>query len=69
LIFLTKEDFIYFLLISIDQLMLNPEDVKLIMLGDIGKTDDTYSMIHQYIKNYTLFLRMTIMVILLCWMN
>jgi len=33
--------------------MLNPEDVKLIMLGDIGKTDDTYSMIHQYIKNYT----------------
>jgi len=51
--FLTKEDFIYFLLISIDQLMLNPEDVKLIMLGDIGKTDDTYSMIHQYIKNYT----------------
>ncbi len=55
--FRTKEDFIYFLLISIDQLMLNPEDVKLIILGDIYKTDDTYKMIHQYIKNYNFISR------------
>ncbi len=55
--FLTKEDFIYFLLISIDQLMLNPEDVNLIISGDISKTDDTYSMIHQYIKNYSFISR------------
>lgn len=55
--FLTKEDFIYFLLISIDQLLLNPEDVKLIILGDICKTDDTYTMIHQYIKNYSFISR------------
>ncbi len=51
--FKTKEDFIYFLLISIDQLMLNPEDVNLLILGNINKTDDTYSMINQYIKNYS----------------
>ncbi len=50
--FKTKEDFIYFLLISIDQLMLNPEDVNLILLGNINVTDDIYNMIHQYIKNY-----------------
>ena len=55
--FRTKEDFIYFLLISIDQLMLNPEDVKLILMGDIDKTDDTYRMIHQYIKNYSFISR------------
>ncbi len=51
--FLTKEDFIYFLLISIDQLGLNPENVNLIISGNINKTDDAYDMIHQYIKNYS----------------
>lgn len=51
--FLTKEDFIYFLLISIDQLVLNPEDVNLIISGKINKIDDTYRMIHQYIKKYS----------------
>jgi len=50
--FNTKEDFIYFLLISIDKLMLNPEDVNLIIIGNINKTDSSYSMINQYIKNY-----------------
>jgi len=51
--FITKEDFIYFLLVTIDQLMLNPEDVNLILLGSVDKTNDTYSMINQYIKNYS----------------
>ncbi len=55
--FLTKEDFIYFLLISIDQLNLNPEDVNLIVSGNINKTDQTYNMIHQYIKNYSFISR------------
>ncbi len=50
--FITKEDFIYFLLVGIEQLMLNPEDVKLIIMGEIDKTDDNYRMIDQYIKNY-----------------
>ncbi|MBL6944718.1 MAG: DUF3822 family protein [Bacteroidales bacterium] len=55
--FQTKEDFIYFLLITIDQLILNPEDVKLIISGNIDKTDDTYKMIQQYIKNYSFISR------------
>jgi len=55
--FNTKEDFIYFLLISIDQLLLNPEDVTLVIIGNIKKTDETYSMINQYIKNYTFISR------------
>jgi hypothetical protein len=55
--FHTKEDFIYFLLISIEQLMLNPEDVNLIISGNIKETDQTYKMIHQYIKNYSFISR------------
>ncbi len=55
--FNTKEDFIYFLIISIDQLMLNPENVKLILLGNISKTDETYTMIQQYINNYSFISR------------
>jgi len=51
--FITKEDFIYFLLITIDQLGLNPEDTNVILSGNIEKTDDRYRMIHQYIKNYS----------------
>ena len=55
--FNTKEDFIYFLLVSLDNLMLNPEDVKLIVLGEIDKIDSSYNMIHQYISNYSFISR------------
>ena len=55
--FHTKEDFIYFLLIAIDQLMLNPEDVNVILLGYIDKIDDRHRMIHQYIKNHSFISR------------
>lgn len=55
--FRSKEDFIYFLLITIEQLGLNPEDVNVILSGNIDKTDDNYRMIHQYIKNYSFIAR------------
>ncbi|MBT3174261.1 MAG: DUF3822 family protein [Lentimicrobiaceae bacterium] len=48
----TKEDFIYFLLITIDQLGLNPEDVNVHIMGNIDKTDHKYRMLVQYIKNF-----------------
>ena len=51
--FHTKEDFIYFLLTTIDQLGLNPEDVNVILLGNIDVIDERHRMIHQYIKNYS----------------
>ncbi len=47
----TKEDFIYFLLSSIEQLMLNPEEVQLIMMGQIDKASQEYEMIYQYIRH------------------
>jgi len=49
--FRTKEDFIYFLLSTIEQLMLNPEEVQLIMMGNIDKSTQNYEMIRQYIRH------------------
>lgn len=51
-LFNTKEDFIYFLLLSIEQLSLNPEKVNLMMMGKIDKTSPNYDMIFRYIKNF-----------------
>ena len=51
-LFNTKEDFIYFLLLSIEQLSLNPENVNLIMMGKIDKTSPNYDMIFRYIKHF-----------------
>jgi hypothetical protein len=48
--FHTKEDFIYFLLTSIEQLKLNPETVELILSGKIDKSDALYEIIYRYIR-------------------
>jgi len=50
--FNTKEDFIYFLLLSIEQLTLNPEKVNLVMLGKVDKVSPYYEMIYRYIKHF-----------------
>lgn len=47
----TKEDFIYFLLSAIEELQLNPEDVELVMSGNIDKSSILYEMIYRYIRN------------------
>jgi len=47
----SKEDFIYFLLAGIEQLKLNPEDVKVILSGDIDRNSIYYEMVYQYIRN------------------
>jgi hypothetical protein len=51
--FITKEDFIYFILVTLEQLSLNPEEAKIVISGNIDKTDRNYNMINQYIKNYS----------------
>ena len=47
----TKEDFIYYILFTIEQLQLNTETIDLILLGDIGLDDDLYSILYEYIRN------------------
>jgi len=46
----TKEDFTYFLLSAMEQLALNPEEVHLLLMGNIDKNDENYQLIYQYIR-------------------
>ncbi len=46
----TKEDFIYYLLFTAEQLELNPETLSLCFLGDIDETHDLYKMAYTYVR-------------------
>ena len=46
-----KEDFIYYLLFTIEQLNLNPEKVNVYLLGNIDKQSELYEIAYQYIQN------------------
>jgi hypothetical protein len=52
--FSTKEDFIYYLLFTSEQLNLNPEYYKLFILGDISEESDLYQMAYKYVRNISL---------------
>ncbi|APG59420.1 DUF3822 family protein [Christiangramia salexigens] len=47
----TKEDFLYYLLFTAEQLELDPNELELILLGDISKESDEYKLTWDYIKN------------------
>ena len=47
----TKEDFLYYLLFTAEQLKLDPGRFELILLGDIKKESEEYKMIWDYIRN------------------
>ncbi|WP_298778907.1 DUF3822 family protein [uncultured Polaribacter sp.] len=49
--FETKEDFLYYLLFTAEQLALNTEKIHLYLLGDIKKDSKLYNEIYTYIKN------------------
>lgn len=49
--FATKEDFIYYILFTAEQLNLNPEEFELILMGDIEKESELYDIVYQYIRN------------------
>ncbi len=49
--FKTKEDFIYYILFTAEQLQLNPEDFKLIFLGAIEKESELYDIVYKYVRN------------------
>lgn len=50
----TKEDFIYYLLFTAEQLGLNPEEFPLILLGNITKEDELYKIAYTYIRNVSI---------------
>ncbi|MFK7782790.1 DUF3822 family protein [Psychroserpens sp.] len=46
----SKEDFIYYILFTIEQLKLNPETVKINLCGDIDNDDDLYNIVYKYVR-------------------
>ncbi|NCO63634.1 MAG: DUF3822 family protein [Flavobacteriales bacterium] len=46
-----EEDFMYYLLFTIEQLQLNPETIKVLFLGQIKKEDPLYKIAYQYIRH------------------
>lgn len=49
--FQTKEDFIYYVLFTFEQLELNPEEVNITLLGDISEEDDLYNILYKYVRH------------------
>lgn len=49
--FSTKEDFIYYILFTAEQLQLNPEELLLFFIGDIEEESELYHIAYQYIRN------------------
>ncbi|MCF8386315.1 MAG: DUF3822 family protein [Bacteroidales bacterium] len=47
----TREDFAYYLLYVLHQSGLNPEDVRVIFMGEIDKNSNLYEISYQYIRN------------------
>jgi hypothetical protein len=53
--FKTQEDFIYYILFVAEQLNLNPEELELVLLGEIEKDSELYTICYQYIKNISFY--------------
>nr|WP_321235248.1 DUF3822 family protein [uncultured Psychroserpens sp.] len=46
----SKEDFIYYILFTIEQLKLNPETIKVVLSGTIEEENDCYTILYKYIR-------------------
>ena len=47
----TKEDFIYYILFTLEQLELSTEETNVILLGDIEESSDKYKILYTFIRN------------------
>jgi phosphoribosylformylglycinamidine (FGAM) synthase-like enzyme len=50
----SKEDFIYYILFTAEQLKLNPEKFELMLFGNISKEHPYYKMAYKYVRNIAL---------------
>ena len=46
----SKEDFIYYVLFTVEQLKLDPESIKIVVSGAIEKDDALYAILYKYIR-------------------
>ena len=51
----TKEDFIYYLLFTLEQLKFDTDIIKLKLFGRIEEGDYIYNICHEYVKNISIF--------------
>ncbi len=49
--YITKEDFIYYVLFTIEQLKLNPETVNTFLSGQIDDSDELFAIAYTYIRH------------------
>ena len=49
----TTEDFIYYTLFVCEQLKLNPEEIPMILLGEVERKSALYDIVNKYIRNVT----------------
>ena len=54
--FITKEDFIYYLLFTLEQLKLDTSTVKLRLFGTIEEQDEIYAICYEYIQHLSIFI-------------
>lgn len=52
----TKEDFIYYLLFTLEQLKLDPGSVKTRLFGAVEEGDDIYNICYEYIQHLSIFI-------------
>jgi hypothetical protein len=52
--YITKEDLLYFVLFSFEQLKLSTENIEVILFGSIEKNDDYFNLLYDYIRNIKL---------------
>ena len=50
----SKEDLLYYVLFSFEQLKISTESIDLTVFGTIEDTDETFKLMHQYIRNIKL---------------
>lgn len=50
----TKEDFVYYILFTAEQLGLNPEEFPLILLGNVTEGDKLYGIAYKYVRNVSM---------------
>lgn len=50
----TKEDFLYYLLFTTEQLQLNPEEFRLIFTGNLSTDSDLFKFAYKYIRHVSL---------------
>jgi hypothetical protein len=51
----SPEDFLYYLLFTMEQLFLNPETAKVMLLGKVTETNACYLLAYNYIRNIEFF--------------